>query len=515
MFVHFKKPFAAVAVTCSLIIAGCGGSGSSESGTIDAADITWTEGVFEPSSKFDQQCQALNEKHWLRAWSHETYLWYDEIVDRDPALTDGVLNYFALLKTQNTTDSGANKDNFHASLPTDEWQAQSQSGQSFGYGFKLKLISASAPRQGIISYTEPNSPAANLNLSRGLEVIEVDGVDFVNASTQAEVDVLNAGLFPSESGKVTSFVFKDINTSEIREVTMTAQTITGQAVSNIKTFANGEVGYFQFNRHNAVAEKPLYDAFNDLAASNVKDLIIDMRYNPGGFLQMASQVAYMVAGESNTTGKIFERTIFNDQHPTFNPITGDRLEPVYFTDEFLGFAESPAVSPGTPLPSLNLERVFVLTTGNTCSASEAVINGLRGADIEVIQIGETTCGKPYGYYPTDNCDTTYFSIQFTGVNNKEFGEYADGFAPQNSNDSEFQPVMLPGCAVADDFTHQLGDESEAMLSTALSYRETGRCPAATSTISEQGFAPAIFTDTPKVLDTRTSTLLQQSKILEQ
>ena len=104
MFVHFKKPLAAVAVTCSLIIAGCGGSDSSESGTIDAADITWTEGVFEPSSKFDQQCQALNEKHWLRAWSHETYLWYNEIVDRDPALTDGVLNYFALLKTQNTTD---------------------------------------------------------------------------------------------------------------------------------------------------------------------------------------------------------------------------------------------------------------------------------------------------------------------------------------------------------------------------------------------------------------------------
>ena len=79
-----------------------------------------------------------------------------------------------------------------------------------------------------------------------------------------------------------------------------------------------------------------------------------MRYNPGGFLQMASQVAYMVAGESNTTGKIFERTIFNDQHPIYNPITGDRLEPVYFTDEFLGFAENPAVSPGTPLPSLNL-----------------------------------------------------------------------------------------------------------------------------------------------------------------
>tara|TARA_Y100000034_G_scaffold136628_1_gene214244 strand:- start:2534 stop:4081 length:1548 start_codon:yes stop_codon:yes gene_type:complete len=515
MFNALKKPMASSTFICSLILVGCGGSGSSDSDVIASEDITWTQGVFEPSSKFDQQCQALNEKHWLRAWSHETYLWYDEIVDRDPALTEGVLNYFALLKTENTTDSGAKKDNFHSSLPTAEWQAQSQSGQSFGYGFKLRLISAGAPRQGIISYTEPNSPASNLNLGRGLEVIEVDGVDFVNATTQAEVDILNAGLFPSESGKVTSFVFRDINTSEIREVSMTAQTITGQAVSNVKTFADGEVGYFQFNRHNAVAEKPLYDAFNSLAASNVKDLIIDMRYNPGGFLQMASQVAYMVAGESNTSGKIFEQTIFNDQHPTFNPITGERLEPVQFTNEFLGFADNPAITPGTSLPSLNLERVFVLTTDSTCSASEAVINGLRGANIEVIQIGETTCGKPYGFYPTDNCDTTYFSIQFTGVNDKGFGEYADGFSPQNSNDSEFQPVKIPGCAIADDFTHQLGDENEAMLSAALSYRENGRCPVATSTVSEQGFAPATYNDTPQVRDIRTSTLLQQSKILKQ
>ena len=137
-------------------------------------------------------------------------------------------------------------------------------------------------------------------------MLEVDGVDFVNASTQAEVDVLNAGLFPSESGKVTTFVFKDINTSETREVTMTAQTITGQAVGNIKTFANGEVGYFQFNRHNAIAEKPLFDAFNTLAARNVKDLIIECRYNPGGFLQMASQFLYDCRCE-NTDGKIFEK----------------------------------------------------------------------------------------------------------------------------------------------------------------------------------------------------------------
>ena len=58
----------------------------------------------------------------------------------------------------------------------------------------------------------------------------------------------------------------------------------------------------------------------------------------------------------------------------------------------------------------------------TCSASESIINGLRGVNVQVIQIGSTTCGKPYGFYPEDNCGTTYFSIQFKGVNAAGFGE---------------------------------------------------------------------------------------------
>ena len=58
----------------------------------------------------------------------------------------------------------------------------------------------------------------------------------------------------------------------------------------------------------------------------------------------------------------------------------------------------------------------VLTGPDTCSASESVINGLRGVDVEVNLIGGPTCGKPYGFYPQDNCGTTYFAIQFQGVN---------------------------------------------------------------------------------------------------
>ena len=100
------------------------------------------------------------------------------------------------------------------------------------------------------------------------------------------------------------------------------------------------------------------------------------------------------------------------------------------------------------------------------------MNGLAGIDVEVIQIGSTTCGKPYGFYPQDNCGTTYFAIQFQGVNAKGFGDYADGFSAD--------PAMgapLHGCVVPDDFTHALGDPAEARLAAALQYRRDGTCPA--------------------------------------
>jgi hypothetical protein len=128
----------------------------------------------------------------------------------------------------------------------------------------------------------------------------------------------------------------------------------------------------------------------------------------------------------------------------------------------------------TAFPTLNLGKVFVLTGSGTCSASEAIINGLRGVNVDVIQIGATTCGKPYGFYPQDNCGTTYFSIEFKGVNAKGFGDYPDGFSPANPQSTQAQ---LPGCSVADDFTHQLGDPGENRLESALAYRDLGTCVA--------------------------------------
>ena len=157
-------------------------------------------------------------------------------------------------------------------------------------------------------------------------------------------------------------------------------------------------------------------------------------------------------------------------------MTGDLITPVPFYSTGQDFT----VPSSTSLPYLGLSRVYVLTSGETCSASESVINGLRGAGITVYQIGGDTCGKPYGFYPKDNCGTTYFSIQFRGINFAGFGDYPDGFSATRTTGNA--QANLPGCAATDDLTHDLGDMAEGQLSVALGYRSGGNtsCPVQVS-----------------------------------
>ena len=239
------------------------------------------------------------------------------------------------------------------------------------------------------------------------------------------------------------------------------------------------MGYLLFNDFIATAERELIDAFEDLSTRGITDLVLDLRYNTGGYLDIASQLGFMIAGPSAAQGRVFEELEFNDKHRVFNPVTGRRLQPLLFHTTSIGFT----VPSGRDLPSVNLPRVFVLTGPNTCSASESVINSLRGIDVEVFQVGSTTCGKPYGFYATDNCGTTYFTVQFRGVNAKGFGDYSDGFSPANVTGVE--GTEMPGCSVADDFEHDFADPGEARLAAALRYRRDGTCPAPTGVGGKQ------------------------------
>ncbi len=490
-----------LAAALYLGLSACGGGGGGDNGGGSPAPAPgWVAGVFRPSTEFDALCVTprtgidpftgvpfldrtgtrTDQNNWLRSWTNELYLWYREVPDLNPA-NFGTPEYFDLMMTPATTPSGRPKDNFHDSLSTAEWFALSQSGVSAGYGVQWMILAQTPPRRLVAAYTEPNSPATQAGILRGAEVLMVDGADLVNGNGQAVVDTLNAGLFPSAAGQNHSFQVRDPG-GTVRSFSMQSANVASTPVQNVTVLPTptGPVGYFLFNDHIATSEAQLIAAINQLIAASVTDLVLDVRYNGGGFLDIASELAFMIAGPGRTSGQTFERLTFNDKHTVRDPVTDELLVPVPFHQATRGF--SPGLPPGQPLPTLQLSRVFVITGPGTCSASESIMNSLRGVNVAVIQIGSTTCGKPYGFYPTDNCGTTYFSIQFSGVNALNFGDYPDGFSPANTVSTP--GVLVPGCSIADDFSRALGDPLEGRLAQALNYRANSSC-----SVGPSGFAP--------------------------
>jgi hypothetical protein len=180
--------------------------------------------------------------------------------------------------------------------------------------------------------------------------------------------------------------------------------------------------------------------------------VLDLRYNTGGYLTIAEEVASMIGG-SALQGQVFEKLTFNSKHPEK---TNDPENTYLF---------NALDSKGGQLPQLGLKRVFILTGQATCSASESIINSLLPF-LQVVRIGWTTCGKPYGFMQANHDQEAYFDIQFEGVNANGTDDYKSGFAPT--------------CQVADDLNYPLGDIREARLNAALYYISNNTCPPASA-----------------------------------
>jgi carboxyl-terminal processing protease len=451
-------PIAAVV----LVLTSCGGDAPSWR---DLGGICAT-----PRAGIDRQGTLDDEKKFLRAWTDDLYLWYSEVPASDPTSFPTAIAYFDVLKTPVMIGSKP-KDRFHFTYDTAAWVRLSKSGQDVGYGITWAAPRNTPPREYRVAHLEPNPPPMLNGIRRGARIMSIDGADMVNGTGQATLDTLNAGLFPKAATEKHTFVLEDYTTKTTQSFDLISKDVITNPVPDVHPILAGAdtVGYIHFTDHLATAEQALANAINTLNAANggagVKDLILDIRYNGGGYLYIASELAYMIAGPTRTSGRIFESLQFNDKHPPDFDLNANRsLGPTPFYN---------TSTTRSPLPSLGLGRVFVLTGGGTCSASESVINGLQGVGVQVIQIGETTCGKPYGFYAEDNCGTTYFSIQFKGTNALGFGDYPDGFSPGTVAGGS----TLLGCPVVDDFGHELGDSAEGRLAAALAYRNSPTCPA--------------------------------------
>jgi hypothetical protein len=403
----------------------------------------------------DAQGTLMDEMKWLRSYFGETYLWYREIpADLNMADYKTAIDYFAMLKTPAITASGRPKDRFHFTYPTATWDALSSAGVSVSYGLTwLRNNDDALSRILTVGMVEPGSPAARAGMQRGDSLVSADGALVADAGSVA-VATINAALAPKVEGEKHQLTWNRNGTIMQGTVAALKLSIPPVRLAKVLDTADGKVGYLHFNEHNAVAESQLVNAFQGFKDAGVKDLVLDMRYNGGGLLSIASELAYMIAGPEATNGKVFEQPIHNDKTVP--------QPALMFYAKALGYSSDNTVKAGTALPYLGLKRVTVLTAAGTCSASESVINGLRGVDVQVTLIGGETCGKPYAFTPASNCGTTYFGIQLQGANDKGFGDYADGFAPT--------------CRVNDDLSHAQGDPAEGMLAAALGYRSSGTCP---------------------------------------
>jgi C-terminal processing protease CtpA/Prc len=417
-------------------LAGCGGGGGAGTSNISVPPVV----AGYPASSI---CTPGEEKTWVRAHLDDVYLWYREIVNVDSSNYATAGDYFSALLVRT-------RDRFSFVESQAVIDAFFQSGEVVGYGAKFVRGSNGRLR---VAYSEPGSPARLAGVDRGTQIFNINGTP----EGQLGRNAFLAALYPAKSGDTNNFDVLDPGAVNTRRVTLSATAVVGSPVLMHQVLtapqSGRKVGYMVFNNHTANAEGPLSGAMAQFAAAGIDDLVLDMRYNGGGYLYVASEVGYMIGG-APTRGQVFEQLRFNDKHPekTSNPANSLQF---FDTD-----------SNNAVLPTLGLTRVFVLTGAGTCSASESIINALSPF-VTVITVGGATCGKPYGFIQRNNCGTAYFAIEFDGVNSAGQGGYVNGF--------------LPTCAAADDLEHQFGDGNERLLKTALAYQSSGSCPASALT----------------------------------
>lgn len=452
----------------ALGLASCGGGGGGDSS--GGGGSNGGSSIITDATKNPTTCSNSTQLSFVRNHIDKDYLFYKGAPSTSAAGYTGTPdNFFYDL----TTRAQPAKDRFSFVITAAEAQAVFQSGIGTGVGLDTRRDAQGRLRIALI---EPGSPASVAGLKRGDRITSINGATVGASMTAAQSNA----LYYSSIGTSLSLEYQRLPSTATQVASMKASTFTSDPVPLATTISsNGStVGYIAFHEHTAPSETKLADAFRTLSKAGVSDLVLDLRYNGGGYISIASQVAYMIAGTSTRTAdmpagytKTFDRLEFNDKRSAEN-----------FNFGFLDYIYLDTARKNEILPSLNLKKVYILTTGSSCSASEAIINGLRGIDIEVITIGKTTCGKPFGMYQTDNCDNSYFALAFQGFNAKGFGDFTSG--------------MTPTCSVSDDLDHELANPAEGLLATALTHRATGLCPAVVAT----GFATSAGTATLSIQD---------------
>ena len=247
----------------------------------------------------DIQGELLHELFWLRSFMDETYLFFDQVTDSDPNGFDDRGAYFDERLTQVVTPTGRLVDRFSFIQSTEDFEATQSGAPTFGYGAEFARIRSTSPnRDWRVSFTQDGSNAEAAGFTRGARILTIDGIDFINGSSDDDIDGIIAGLFPTSIGEDHVFGVRFPDGTE-QDITVTSESITIEPVNAVEIIQNGsdQIGYIHYHTFGPfTGEEQLLDAFTQLSIAEVDDLVLDFRYNGGGLLALAAQIGYMAAG---------------------------------------------------------------------------------------------------------------------------------------------------------------------------------------------------------------------------
>ena len=370
-------------------------------------------------------CSTAGKNLYVRDVMTDLYLWYQDMPDVDPTSFASPEAYLEAVRRQ---PLDATFSYITSREANDAFYSESQ---FIGFGLSTAI---NGPEMRV-TQVFPESPASEAGLMRGDRIVEIGGRSVATLISSGEI---GSAFGPPEVGVTADIVFTP-GPGIRREAHIIKRLVTIPTVSltAVYTLGGRRIGYIFFRNFVTPSYEALDQAFAELSAATVDELVLDLRYNGGGLVNVAQHLASYVGG-ARTEGQVFAEYFHNDKNT--------------FRNRLLRFERKPQ--------PLRLDRLIVVTTQSSASASELVINALRPF-MPVVVIGSTTYGKPVGQYAIAFCDKLLAPVSFALRNADGQGDFFDGIAPD--------------CAVPDDVDHPLGDPQERSLKEALTFATTGAC----------------------------------------
>lgn len=411
--------------------------------------------IIQPNS------ENLEVQNFIWKGLNQYYLWQTDV----PNLADNrfanqtakdafLMNYkvpeelFDALRVSPTIDRFSWMVDDYVTLEQSLQGTSKNNGVDFGLSYKPN---STTEVFGYVRYIIPGSDASNKDIRRGDIFTAVNGTQL----TVSNYESLLFGTNDSYTLNMADYNGTTIN-SNGKTVTLTKTTLTENPilVKKVITIGTKKIGYLMYNGFYADFDLQLNTAFGDFKTQGITDLVLDLRYNSGGSVRTATYLASMITGQH--TGKVFAKQQWNSKINAYFEKEDPNGLRNFFTDK-IG---------STPINSVNMSKVYILTTKSSASASELIINGLK-PHVNVVQIGDVTTGKNVGSVtlydspdlgPNNKNPKHKYAMQpivLKIVNSEGFGDYFNGLTPTHELKETISTFGV------------LGNENEPLLKLAI------------------------------------------------